>query len=237
MPFKMDNDMNMETFFRVTIASTGFATGTATSAGGITPIGSRPSDATTGPYFYDTDGSGTKGVTGPTTDAKALERERGLIRFERLMSHLSGLGRGFTVRDIGQTNANGDAAPGTLTMTIGYEQAEFLSNYGTSLGNGSASATTSLDGSTTLNTAALFLKEQIALSLNNGSSVAAANGNTVTIKNRMVATPASDDTISMQDVTIGNPHTTGEIFDNITVTLDADFEQISNQTGTDGVNP
>ena len=41
----------------------------------------------------------------------------------------------------------------------------------------------------------------------------------------------------MQDVTIGNPHATGEIFDNITVTLDADFEQISNQTGTDGVNP
>ena len=122
-------------------------------------------------------------------------------------------------------------------MTIGYEQAEFLSNYGTALGNGSATATTSLDGSTTLNTAALFLKEQIALSLNNGSSVATANGNTVTIKNRMVATPASDDTISMQDVTIGNPHTTGEIFDNITVTLDADFEQISNQTGTDGVNP
>ena len=237
MPFKMDNDMNMETFFRVTIAATGFATGTATSAGGITPIGSRPSDATTGPYFYDTDGSGTKGVTGPTTDAKALERERGLIRFERLMTHLSGLGRGFTVRDVGQTNANGNATPGALTMTIGYEQAEFLSNYGTALGNGNASATTSLDGSTTLNTAVLFLKEQIALSLNNGSTVAAANGNTVTIKNRMVATPASDDTISMQDVTIGNPHTTGEIFDNITVTLDADFEQISNQTGTDGVNP
>ena len=237
MPFKMDNDMNMETFFRVTIASTGFATGTATSAGGITPIGSRPSDATTGPYFYDTDGSGTKGVTGPTTDAKALERERGLIRFERLMSHLSGLGRGFTVRDVGQTNANGNATPGALTMTIGYEQAEFLSNYGTALGNGNASATTSLDGSTTLNTAILFLKEQIALSLNNGSTVAAANGNTVTIKNRMVATPASDDTISMQDVTIGNPHTTGEIFDNITVALDSDFEQISNQTGTDGVNP
>jgi len=237
MPFKMDNDMNMPTFFRVSIAATGFATGTATSAGGITPIGSRPSDATTGPYFYDTDGSGTKGVTGPTTDAKALERERGLIRFERLMSHLSGLGRGFTVRDVGQTNANGDAAPGTLTMTIGYEQAEFLSNYGTALGNGNASATTSLDGSTTLNTAILFLKEQIALSLNNGSTVAAANGNTIIIKNRMVATPASDDTISMQDVTIGNPHSTGEIFDNITVTQDADFEQISNQTDTDGVQP
>ena len=41
MPFKMDNDMNMPTFFRVSIAATGFATGTATSAGGITPIGSR----------------------------------------------------------------------------------------------------------------------------------------------------------------------------------------------------
>ena len=226
MPFKMDNDMLMPTFFRVTIAATGFATGTATSAGGITPIGSRPSDATTGPYFYDTDGSGTKGVTGPTTNDKALERERGLIRFERLMSHLAGLGGGFTVRDIGQTNANGDATPGQLTMTIGYEQAEFLSDYGTALGGGSS-----------LSTAILFLKEQIALSLNNGSTVAAANGNTITIKNRMVATPGSDDTISMQDVTIGNPHTTGEIFDNITVAQDADFEQISNQLGTDGVQP
>jgi hypothetical protein len=153
------------------------------------------------------------------------------------MTHLSGLGRGFTVRDVGQTNANGDATPGALTMTIGYEQAEFLSNYGTALGNGNASATTSLDGSTTLNTAVLFLKEQIAISLNNGTTVGAANTNTVTIKNRMVATPASDDTISMQDVTIGNPHSTGEIFDNITVAQDADFEQISNQTGTDGVNP
>ena len=237
MPFKMDNDMNMPTFFRVSIAATGFATGTATSAGGITPIGSRPSTATTGPYFYDTDGSGTKGVTGPTTNAKALERERGLIRFERLLSHLAGLGGGFTVRDVGQTNADGDATPGTLTMTIGYEQAEFLTNYGTALGNGNASSTTSLDGSTTLSTAVLFLKEEIAKSLNNGSTVAAANGNTITIKNRAVATPASDDTISVQDVVIGNPHATGEIFDNITVTLDADFEQISNQTGTDGIQP
>ena len=237
MPFKLDNDQLMPTFFRVTIAATGFATGTATSAGGITPIGSRPSDATTGPYFYDTNGSGTKGVTGPTTDDKALERERGLIRFERLMSHLAGLGGGFTVRDVGQTNANGDATPGALTMTIGYEQAEFLTNYGTALGGGTASSTTSLDGSTTLSTAILFLKEKIALSLNNGSTVAAANANAVTVKNRMVATPASDDTISMQDVTVGNPHTTGEIFDNITVALDADFEQVSNQTGTDGVQP
>ena len=237
MPFKMDNDMNMPTFFRVTIATTGFATGTATSAGGITPIGSRPSATTSGPYFYDTDGSGTKGVTGPTTDAKALERERGLIRFERLINHLAGLGGGFTVRDVGQTNANGDATPGTLTMTIGYEQAEFLSNYGTALGNGSATSTTSLDGSTTLNTAVLFLKEQIAISLNNGTSVAAANGNTITVRNRMVATPASDDKISMQDVTIGNPHSTGEIFDNISISQDSAFEQISNQLGTDGVQP
>jgi len=237
MPFKLDNDMNMPTFFRVTIAATGFATGTATSAGGITPIGSRPSTATTGPYFYDTNGSGTKGVTGPTTDAKALERERGLIRFERLITALSGVGRGFTVRDVGQTNANGDATPGALTMTIGYEQCEFFSNYGTALGKGSATSTTSLDGSTSLSTAILFLKEQIALSLNNGSTVAAANANTVTVKNRMVATPASDDKISMQDVTVGNPHTTGEIFDNITVALDADYSQISNQQGTDGINP
>ena len=59
----------------------------------------------------------------------------------------------------------------------------------------------------------------------------------MTVRNRAVATPASDDKISVQDVVIGNPHTTGEIFDNITVAQDADFEQISNQLGTDGVQP
>ena len=89
------------------------------------------------------------------------------------------------MRDIGQTSANGDATPGTLTMTIGYEQAEFFSNYGTALGGGNTSGVTSIDGSTTLNTAVLFLKEQIAISLNNGTTVGAANTNTVTIKNRI----------------------------------------------------
>ena len=41
----------------------------------------------------------------------------------------------------------------------------------------------------------------------------------------------------MQDVVVGNPHTTGEIFDNITVVLDTDYQQIANQTGTDGIQP
>ena len=41
----------------------------------------------------------------------------------------------------------------------------------------------------------------------------------------------------MQDVTIGNPHSTGEIFDNISISQDSAFEQISNQLGTDGVQP
>ena len=237
MPFKMDNDQLMPTFFRVTIATTGFATGTATSAGGVTPNPSKLSSAVTGPYFLDTDGSGTKGVTKPTTDAKCLERERGNIRFEKMLDALAMLGGGFTVRDVNITEANGDALGAALTMTIGYEQPEYWS--GTALGNGSnnTSLSTSIDGSTSNTTAILKIKECIAKSLNGGNSVAVANGNTYTVKNRMVYTVASDDTISMQDVTVGNPHTTGEIFDNITVALDADYQQIANQTGTDGINP
>ena len=137
----------------------------------------------------------------------------------------------------GITEANGDALGASLTMTIGYEQAEYLSNYGSALGKGSNSGATSIDGSTTLNTAIAVVKEAVLKSLNNGSTVAAANGNTITVRNRMVYTVASDDTISMQDVVVGNPHTTGEIADNITVVLDTDFQQIDNQTGTDGVQP
>ena len=46
MPFKMDNDQLVPTYFRVTVATTGFATGTATSAGGVTP---NPSKA---PWYF-----------------------------------------------------------------------------------------------------------------------------------------------------------------------------------------
>ena len=122
-------------------------------------------------------------------------------------------------------------------MTVGYEQPEMWS--GTALGNSGWTSpyATSIDGSTSNTTAVLILKEVVAISLNNGSTVAAVNGNTVTVRNRMVYTVASVDTISMQDVVVGNPHTTGEIFDNITVALDADYDQIANQTGTDGINP
>lgn len=237
MPFKMDNDQLVPTYFRITVATAGFATGTATSAGGVTPNPSKLSSATTGPYFLDTDGSGTKGVTKPTTDAKCLERERGNIRFERLLDALAMLGGGFSVRDVNITEANGDALGASLTMTVGYEQPEMWS--GTALGNSGWTSpyATSIDGSTSNTTAVLILKEVVAISLNNGSTVAAVNGNTVTVRNRMVYTVASDDTISMQDVVVGNPHTTGEIFDNITVALDADYDQIANQTGTDGINP
>ena len=237
MPFKMDNDQLVPTYFRVTVATTGFATGAATSGGGVTPNPSKLSSATTGPYFLDTNGSGTKGVTKPTTDAKCLERERGNIRFERLLDALAMLGGGFSVRDVGITEANGDALGASLTMTIGYEQPEYWS--GTALGNSSWTSpnATSIDGSTSNTTAILKIKETIAQSLNNGSTVAAANGNTITVRNRMVYTVASDDTISMQDVVVGNPHTTGEIFDNITVVLETEYDQIDNQTGTDGVQP
>jgi len=237
MPFKMDNDQLVPTFFRVTIATTGYATGTATSAGGITPNPSKLSGATTGPYFLDTDGSGTKGVTKPTTDAKCLERERGNIRFEKMLDALALLGGGFSVRDVNITEANGDALGASLTMTIGYEQPEYWSGSALGKGSNNTSLSTSIDGSTSNTTAVLILKEVVAISLNNGSTVAAVNGNTVTVRNRMVYTVASDDTISMQDVVVGNPHTTGEIFDNITVALDADYDQIANQTGTDGINP
>jgi len=46
MPFKMDNDQLVPTYFRVTVATTGFATGAATSGGGVTP---NPSKA---PWYF-----------------------------------------------------------------------------------------------------------------------------------------------------------------------------------------
>ena len=71
--------------FRVTIDSTNYMTEEGTRGGAVTPNGNFP---TTDKYFYSTNLTGGKSVTRATTDAKALNRERGLMRFEQVVKNL-----------------------------------------------------------------------------------------------------------------------------------------------------
>ena len=184
--------------FRVTIDSTNYMTEEGTRGGAVTPNGNFP---TTDKYFYSTNLTGGKSVTRATTDAKALNRERGLMRFEQVVKNLQ-LNSNCEIFDIEIVEANGDA------QTVAYEYTDSIDL-----------TTTSIDGSTAMNTLALRIKELVAQGVNCGTAI--SNDSTVasgTITElRSVFRPATSDTV-VTSVTAQSPTDTGEIFDSITVT-------------------
>lgn len=190
--------------FRVTIDSTNFMTEEGVRGGGVTPNGNFP---TTDKYFYSTNLTGGKSTTRATTDAKALNRERGLMRFEQVVKNLQ-TNSNCEIFDIEIVEANGNAQATNLQFTVAYEDTDSINVSGTSI-----------DGSTANNTVALRIKELVAQGVNCGTAI--SNDSTVasgTITElRSLYRPATSDTV-ISSVTAQSPDDTGEIFDAITVT-------------------
>jgi hypothetical protein len=118
--------------FRVTIDSTNYMTEEGTRGGAVTPNGNFP---TTDKYFYSTNLTGGKSVTRATTDAKALNRERGLMRFEQVVKNLQ-LNSNCEIFDIG---IDGSTAMNTLALRIKELVAQGI-NCGTAISNDSTVA-------------------------------------------------------------------------------------------------
>ena len=186
--------------FRVTIDSSGYNTGTGDAGGGVTPNGNFPS--TKYPYITNLSSLATS-LTRATTNANALKRERGLMRWENVVRQLQREAN-CEIFDIEIVEANGDAQGSNLQFTVGYEDLNHLDLTGTSI-----------DGSTANNTAILRIKELVAFGINNGTGVVAADANGL-VEKRSVFRPGTTDTV-IQEVTASTPTTTGEIFDSITV--------------------
>ena len=108
--------------FRVTIDSSGYNTGTGDAGGGVTPNGNFPS--TKYPYITNLNSLATS-LTRATTNANALKRERGLMRWENVVRQLQREAN-CEIFDIEIVEANGDAQGSNLQFTVGYEDLNHL---------------------------------------------------------------------------------------------------------------
>lgn len=122
MPWSNHGDILHPTFYRVIVdMSDGakFPT-TGTTGGGVTP---NPSEVLSGSNYYYNNG-GSKNYDKPTTDAKGLLRERGNMRWEKVVQELSKYAQ-CDIMNINITEANGDAQATSIGFTVRYERDEF----------------------------------------------------------------------------------------------------------------
>lgn len=94
----------------------------------------------------------------PTTLALAQNRARGNMRFRNIVNQVTGL-TDMQIRDITITEANADAQATSLAFTLLIERPEFINVTGTAI-----------DGSTSLTTRALVLKNEIAKAIRLGTT-------------------------------------------------------------------
>lgn len=190
--------------YRITVDMTNYMTEEGTRGGAVTPNGNFPDGVK---YFYSTNLTGSKSSTRATTDAKALNRERGLMRWEQVVKNLQ-LNSNCEIFDIEIVEANGDAQATNLQFTVAYEDTDSIDITGTSI-----------DGSTANNTIPLRIKELVAQGINCGTPI--SNDSTVAsgaiAELRTVYRPATTDSV-VTSVTAQSPDDTGEIFDSVTVT-------------------
>lgn len=109
-------DILHPTYYRVIVDmsnATNFPT-SGTQGGGATP---NPSQAG-GDYSY------SGGTTRPTTDAKGLLRERGNMRWERILQQLNKYTQA-EIMNIDITESNGDAQGTSLGFTVKYDRDAF----------------------------------------------------------------------------------------------------------------
>ena len=159
MPISFSNqahDDRREKHFRVSIAMGAYDTGTVgTSGGAVTPNGNFP-NANKYPYITDLDTLATN-TTVATSNALALNRERGLMRFESVVRQLN-QNTNVDILDIEIVEANGSAQASTLEFTVAVEDTDsFFTKDATSF--------TGIDGSTTVNTPAEVIKDRVAVGI------------------------------------------------------------------------
>ena len=209
MPIGFTNsgiDARAPKHFRCTVAMSTFNTSADAQGGGCTPNGNFP---TTDKYFYSTNLSGGKSTTRATTDALALKRERGLMRWESVVRALNEKSN-CEIFDIEIVEANGDAQATQIQWTVAYEDTD-------SLFDKDATSFTSIDGSTTVNTPEEAIKEQIVRGLNFGGTY--KDDSTLTGSNTELRTlyrPATTDAV-VESVSVSPPADTETIFAATTV--------------------
>jgi hypothetical protein len=192
--FVQDSNQLAPGFYRVVwVASTGtYPTADGNTNGAISPTSS------------DNVGSGKNQISAlPTTTIKAKARARGNMRFRNVVNRLTGLADA-QILDIecgGQTT--GDSQVTSLAFTVKFDRDSFVLGSCLAL-NGSATA---VDGSTTVNTTALAVKDQFVRGFRDATTALA----------RVYDADNSQD--SDVSLTVAAPDTAANIWADVTVTL------------------
>ena len=123
-------------------------------------------------YYPTADGNSNGGVTPsswdsfatvPTTLVISKARARGNLRFRNIVNALTGLSD-CQIRDITITEANGDAQATSLAFTVNYERPAGIPLTGDVTGT-TAITRTAIDGSTSITTRAIAIKDEVAKAL------------------------------------------------------------------------
>ena len=211
--FSTKGDTRKPAYFRVSIDMSAFATNTdGTDGGAVSPNGNFPTSDR--PYITNLSTLATS-TTRATTNVLAARRERGLMRFEKMVASLQ-TDCNIDILDIEIVEANGDAQGTLLEFTVEIESPDHINTTTTDgIPDGSTRAVAGNVGTVGTNTKPNRLRVLIARGINGGEDVGDSTANSYS-EIRSLYLPATTDTI-MQSVSVGNPIAYGEIFEAITV--------------------
>ena len=211
--FSVKGDTRKPAYFRVSIDMSAFDTNTdGTTGGAVTPNGNFPTSER--PYITNLSTLATS-TTRATTNILADRRERGLMRFEKMVESLQ-TDCNCDILDIEILEANGDAQATLLEFTVEVESPDHINTTTTDgIPDGSTRALAGNVKTEGTNTKANRLRVLIARGSNGGEEVGDSSANTYSaLRHRYLpASTASE----MSEISVSNPIAYGEIYEATTV--------------------
>ena len=222
--FSVRGDTRKPAYFRVSIDMSAFDTNTDGHTGGaVSPNGNYPTSED--PYITDLSSLATS-TTRATTNALADRRERGLMRFEKMVQMLQ-TDTLIDILDLEIVEANGSAQATLLEFTVSVESPDHINLTSTDgIPDGSTRAIAGNVDTAGTNTKANRMRVLAAIGIN-GNNSAVDDSSAVTysdIRHRYL--PATSNS-EMQNIIVRNPTNYGEIYEAITVNEITSTSQIS----------
>lgn len=212
--FSVKGDTRKPAYFRVSIDMSAFDTNTdGVTGGAVSPNGNFPTSDR--PYITNLSTLATN-VTRATTNALADRRERGLMRFEKMVQHLQ-TDTLVDILDIEIVEANGDAQATLLEFTVSVESPDHINTTTTDgIPDGSTRALAGNVDTAGTNTQANRFRALIASGINGGGTDVDFSSTSTYSELRTRYLAATTDTV-VASVECGNPTAYGEIYEAIVV--------------------
>ena len=222
--FSVRGDTRKPAYFRVSIDMSAFDTSTDNNtSGAVSPNGNYPTSED--PYITDLSSLATS-TTRATTTALADRRERGLMRFEKMVQSLQ-TDTLIDILDLEIVEANGSAQATLLEFTVSVESPDHINLTSTDgIPDGSTRALAGNVDTAGTNTKANRMRVLAAIGINGNSSEVDDSSAVTYAELRHRFLPVTGES-EMSSITVQNPINYGEIYEAITVNEITSTSQIS----------